>query len=95
MAKDLSTKVQLVLPTFTSVLAKAKPEALQLMLKRPNSVRVARIAGFAISGVTLSELLTTDELYELTNQVYFYVEDRLSGSIEGVKDDELLAKLRA
>ena len=80
---------------MTSTLDKASKEALTVMLKRTNAVRVAKIANFSVSGVKLSELFNTDELYGITNAVYWYAEDLLSPTLNGIQDDALLAQLQA
>ena len=92
---ELTPKQQLIVNKMTATLDKASKEALTVMLKRPNAVRVAKIANFAVSGTKLSELFSNDELYGICNSVYYYAEDLLSPSLNGVVDDELLAQLQA
>jgi len=92
---ELTNKQQLIINLMTSTLDKASKEALTVMLKRTNAVRVAKIANFSVSGVKLSELFNTDELYGITNAVYWYAEDLLSPTLNGIQDDALLAQLQA
>ena len=92
---ELTNKQQLVINLMTSTLDKASKESIATMLKRPNSVRVAKIANFAVSGTKLSDIFSSDELYGVTNAVYYYAEDLLSPSLNGVNDDELLKLLTA
>ena len=92
---ELTNKQQLVINTMTSTLDKASKDALTTMLKRPNAVRVAKIANFAVSGVQLNKLFSTEEIYGITNAVYFYAEDLLAPSMNSVQDDALLAELQA
>jgi hypothetical protein len=65
------------------------------MLKRPNSVRVAKIANFTVSGTMLKDVFTTQELYDITNAVYFHAEDLLAPSSNDIQNDALLAQLKA
>jgi hypothetical protein len=95
MAQEISNKQQLVINLMTATLDKASKEALTSMIKRANSVRVAKIANFKVSGVALNELFNTEEIYGITNAVYWYAEDLLAPTLNGVKDDELLAQLQA
>ena len=92
---NLTNKQQLVINLMCQTLDKASKDSLTSMLKRANSVRVAKIANFAVSGTKLSELFTTDELYGITNAIYWYAEDLLAPTLNGVTDDELLAQLQA
>jgi len=92
---ELTPKQQLVVNKMTATLDKASKDALTTMLKRPNAVRVAKIANFAISGTSLNKLFTTEEIYGITNAVYFYAEDLLAPSMNNIVDDELLAQLQA
>lgn len=94
MKNELNNKQQLVVNKLTTTLDKASREALLTMLKRPNAVRVAKLANFKISGVALNELFDTDEIYGITNAVYWYAEDLLAPAMNGIQDDKLLAQLR-
>jgi len=91
----MNNKQQLIFDLMADKLNKASKESLLAMLKRPNSVRVAKIANFSVSGVKLSEIFSNEELYELTNNIYYLAEDLLSPTLNGVEDKELLAKLQA
>ena len=93
--KQPINKIQLIVNVMTATLDKASKDALALMLKRPNSVRVAKIANFAVSGKRLNQLFSTEELYEITNAVYHYAEELLAPTLNGIQDDELLAQLEA
>ena len=93
--KNLTNKQQLVINLMTAKLDKASKEAIAIMLKRTNSVRVAKIANFSVSNVKLSAIFSTDELYDITNTVYYYAEDLLAPSMNGIVDDKLLAQLQA
>ena len=95
MANELTNKQQLVVNVMTETLDKASKEAIATMLKRPNSVRVAKIANFQVSGTSLNKLFTTDDIYGITNAVYFYAEDLLAPTMNGVTNDELLKQLKA
>ena len=95
MANELTNKQQLVINLMTTTLDKVSKEALTLMLKRTNGVRVAKVANFSVSGTKLSDLFSTDELYGITNTVYYYAEDLLAPSLNGVTDDALLKQLKA
>ena len=95
MANELTNKQQLVVNLLTSTLDKASKEAIATMLKRPNSVRVAKIANFSVSKVPPNKLFTTDDIYGITNAVYFYAEDLLAPTMNGVTNDELLKQLKA
>jgi len=92
---ELTNKQQLVINLMTATLDRASKESIATMLKRTNAVRVAKIANFSVSNVKLSELFNTDELYGITNAVYWYAEDLLAPTLNGVNNDELLAKLQA
>tara|TARA_R110001606_G_scaffold352622_1_gene503026 strand:+ start:1173 stop:1460 length:288 start_codon:yes stop_codon:yes gene_type:complete len=92
---NLTNKQQLVVNLMTDTLDKASKEALTFMTKRKDSVRVAKIANFSVSKTKLSDLFTTDELYGITNSVYYYAEDLLSPTLNGVEDLALLASLKA
>jgi hypothetical protein len=91
----LTNKQQLVVNLMTSALDKASKDSIALMLKRTNSVRVAKVANFAVSGTKLSDLFTTDELYGITNTVYHYAEDLLTPTLNGIEDPALLKLLKA
>jgi hypothetical protein len=95
MAQELNNKQQLIVNLMTSTLDKASRDSISAMLKRHNSVRVAKIANFAVSGTKLSDLFSTDELYAITNAVYWYAEDLLAPSLNGIQDDKLLKQLKA
>ena len=91
----MTNKQQLIVNVMTETLDKAAKESIATMLKRPNSVRVAKIANFQVSGTPLNKLFTTDEIYGITNAVYFYAEDLLAPTLNGVTNDELLKQLKA
>ena len=95
MAQELTNKQQLVVNLMTSTLDKASRDSISAMLKRANSVRVAKIANFAVSDTKLSDIFTTEELYSITNAVYWYAEDLLAPTLNGVQNDELLKLLKA
>ena len=95
MAQELNKKQQLIVNLMTSTLDKASKDSISAMLKRANSVRVAKIANFAVSGTKLSAIFTTEELYSITNSVYWYAEDLMAPSLNGINDDNLLKQLRA
>jgi hypothetical protein len=95
MAQELNNKQQLIINLMTATLDKASKDAIATMLKRTNAVRVAKIANFAVSGTKLSDLFSTDELYAITNAVYWYAEDLLAPSLNGIQDDKLLKQLKA
>ena len=95
MAQELTNKQQLIVNLMTSTLDKASKDSISAMLKRQSSVRVAKIANFNISGTKISDLFSTDELYEITNAVYWYAEDLMAPSLNGVVNDELLKLLKA
>ena len=95
MAQELNPKQQAVVNLMTATLSKASKDAIVAMLKRANSVRVAKIANFEVSGTKLSTIFTTEELYTITNSVYWYAEDLLAPTLNGVQDDKLLKLLQA
>jgi hypothetical protein len=95
MANKLNNKQQLIVNLMTATLDKASKEAISAMLKRSNSVRVAKIANFEVSGTKLSALFSTDEIYAITNAIYWYAEDLMAPSLNGIKDDALLKRLKA
>ena len=80
---------------MTATLDRASKDAISAMLKRTNAVRVAKIANFAVSGTKLSDIFDTEELYSITNAVYWYAEDLLAPALNGIQDDKLLAQLTA
>ena len=92
---ELNQKQQLIVNLMTAKLDKASKDSIATMLKRPNSVRVAKVANFAVSKTKLSELFSTEELYDIVNTIYWYAEDLLAPTMNGIQDDELLAKLKA
>lgn len=92
---ELTPKQQLIVNKMTSTLDKVSKEALATMLKRPNSVRVAKIANFSVSGTQLNTIFSTEEIYGITNAIYFYAEDLLAPAMNGVEDADLLKQLTA
>ena len=91
----ISNKQQLVINRLTATLDKASRDSISAMLKRSNSVRVAKIANFAISGTKLSDIFSDEEIYGITNQVYYYAEDLMAPAMNGIQDDELLKQLKS
>jgi len=94
MAQELNKKQQAIVNLMTSTLDKASRDSISAMLKRANSVRVAKIANFAVSGTKLSAIFSTEELYAITNAVYWYAEDLMAPSLNGINDDVLLKLLK-
>lgn len=63
------------------------------LLLRHNSVRLAKVANFEVSGTKLSDIFENDDLYTITNKVYGEFRRATEVSIDSVQDDQLLSQL--
>lgn len=63
------------------------------LLLRYNSVRLAKVANFEVSGTKLSDIFDNDSLYTITNKVYGEFRRATEVSVDSIQDDELLAQL--
>ena len=64
------------------------------LIKRPQNVRVAKVANFQISGVAVKDLFESEDIYYITNKAYNSFKQQLEVDINGVQNDELLKALQ-
>lgn len=94
-------RISLVVDTYVSSIQSYieahslnRTKAIQAILKRPNAVRVGKIASFQISGVPVNQLFSTEDIYTITNRVYNQFNRVIEPDVSGVTNDTLLAQLR-
>lgn len=71
-----------------------KAKTLGALLNRPQSVRVGKVASFTVSGVKLSDIFSTDDIYYITNKAYNQFKRYAEVDVVGITDDDLLQVLQ-